>query len=240
MADTGLNAIAVNNKRFSDGDRRALISAFEKASSVINGQLVDWREFDFRKQLALLSATHIHISGPGTAITNQPYLPDGAVHINLGACSVFPYQEQWYAKLLYPSTFADGIPGYMEQSIVASCPYNRALYYPLDRICSAGLEEERLSVILKEAYTVYTDLFPIPLPRGVNLAPSGMIVQELLRRDVEFRKQITDPVAHKDCSTGSYFWPEIIINEHGPWSDAIGLCKLNHTLLSELKASYQY
>ena len=35
------------------------------------------------------------------------------------------------------------------------------------------------------------------------------------------------------CSTGGYHWPEIIINEQGGWQT--GACRLNRTLLAELR-----
>jgi len=38
----------------------------------------------------------------------------------------------------------------MEQSIVASTPYHRALYYPTDEICS-GLKRARLVALINEA-----------------------------------------------------------------------------------------
>jgi len=86
-----LRAITISNKRFTHDDRLALTRALADAQG-ITGKWVDWATMDFRTQLLTLSETHIHISGPGTALVNQPFLPDGSVHINLGACSVFPFQ----------------------------------------------------------------------------------------------------------------------------------------------------
>jgi len=96
---------------------------------------------------------------------------------------------------------------------------------------------------------LYLSMFPIPVPRGANLAWDGRVVQELLRRDPLFREYISDPVTHKACATGTYFWPEIIVREKGEsllripkiqsnhrdaggWSN--GECLLNRTLLAEI------
>jgi hypothetical protein len=231
-----LRGIAVDNKRFTDNDRNILLTAFTGAGPRIEGRIVNWAGMPFRSQLHLLSDTQIHLSGVGTSCTNQPFLPDGAVHINLGSCTRAPYQESVVSLLFYSSAFRDPVPGYMDQPIVGSTPYHRALYYPIDEICN-GLTVRRLGLLLDEAVRLYDSHFSIPVPRGINLAPSGLVVQELMRRDVEFREYISDPVAHKDCSTGRYFWPEIVLNPNGPWS-AGGVCKLNGTLLLELKEQF--
>ena len=74
------------------------------------------------------------------------------------------------AQAWYPS-WSDPLPGYMEQTIVASTPYKRALYYPLGEIC-CGLKAWRLGVLLEEALGLVRASFPIPVPKGVNL-PMG-------------------------------------------------------------------
>jgi hypothetical protein len=233
-----LQSIAIDNKRFSNTDRYTLESAFNQVRPSINGKIVDWRTFSFKDQLRILSETQIYMSSSGTAIINQPFLPDGAVLINLGACIRFPYQDSWWAYIFYGSSFTDPVPGFSDQSIVAACSYHKALYYPVDLRCD-GIMVKHLTRLLREAESIIrSDLFPMPQKRGSNLALDGLIVQELLRHDSEFRSQITDPVAHKACSTGIYFAPELIVSEHGPWSSTVNLCKLNHTLLKELKQRF--
>ena len=229
----GVRAIAISNKRFSDADRTALLQAMDAARPEIQGRWVDWRDLDFRSQLEVLSNTQIHLSAPGTGMIMQPFLPDGAVHINLGSCSLFSYQTSVTAlfyRAWYPS-WSDPLPGYMEQTIVASTPYHRALYYPLDEICG-GLKAGRLGALLQEALGLVQAGFPIPVPKGLNLAPTGLIVQGMLA-DPLFRSHIQDPVAHKMCATSDYHWPEIIIEEQGGWQT--GACLLNRTLLRELR-----
>ena len=185
-----MQAIAVSNKRFSEADRTALLQALDEADPEIQGRWVDWRDLDFQGQLEVLSNTQIHLSAPGTGMVNQPFLPDGAVHINLGACSPFAYQTSVTAlfyRVWYPS-WSDPLPGYKEQTIVASTPYHRALYYPLGEIFG-GLKPWRLGVLLGEALGLVRASFPIPIRKGVNLAPDGLVVQALLA-DPLFRSHI--------------------------------------------------
>ena len=186
----GVQAIAVSNKRFSEADRTALLQALDEADPEIQGRWVDRRDLDFQGQLEVLSNTQIHLSAPGTGMVNQPFLPDGAVHINLGACSPFAYQTSVTAlfyRVWYPS-WSDPLPGYKEQTIVASTPYHRALYYPLGEIFG-GLKPWRLGVLLGEALGLVRASFPIPIRKGVNLAPDGLVVQALLA-DPLFRSHI--------------------------------------------------
>ena len=225
--------IAVHNKRFTRNDYIAL----EGALHSVAGRLVDWSGMDFRLQLQLISNTKIHLSAPGTAMMYQPFLPDGAVHVNLGACTRYQYQTTVWAAILslyYPG-YTDPIQGYMEQSMVASTSYQRALYYPANEICG-GLTRVRLLFLLQQAEAIYASNFSIPVARGVNLSPEGRIVQALLRTDPVFREHIANSVAHKECATGRYIWPEIIVREQGGW--ATGECRLNRTRLGELKQIY--
>jgi hypothetical protein len=233
-----LRAVAVHNKRFSPGDYLAITQALEDALPVVSGQLVDWRDLpDFRAQLELISGTQIHLSAPGTGMMYQPFLPDGAIHVNLGSCALFPFQVSLWGRLMsliYPG-YSKPSPGFMEQAMVASTPYHRALYYPIAEVC-AGLTRERLRSLIAHAAALYDSGFEIPVPRGVNLSPDGFVAQGLLLADPLFREHLTDPVAHKDCATGKYFWPEIVVRQVGGW--ATGECRLNTTLLTELKLAY--
>jgi hypothetical protein len=63
------------------------------------------------------------------------------------------------------------------------------------------------------------------------------VVQSLLRADPLFREHISDPVAHKACATGQYFWPEIIVRMAGGW--ATGECRCNKTLLLRAKVQFE-
>jgi hypothetical protein len=234
-----LQAIAVNNKRFSGSDKKAIVAAFDDVSASVAGNWVDWRKMTFREQIQLLAKTHIHLSAPGTGMIYHPFMNDGSVHVNLGSCSLFHFQTGLGGVLMnfwYPG-YTSPIPGYMEQSIAASTPYQRALYYPADQIC-AGLTRERVRAIINQAVRVYRSNFSIPIPRGENLAPEGRIVEELLRRDPVFSDHLSDPIAHKPCSTGEYFWPEIVVREAGGWRT--GVCRLNHTLLEQIKYEQGY
>ena len=85
-----LRAIVVLNKRYSPADLQELLAALGDAAPGINGSVVDWRPLSFRDQLLILSRSHIHLSAPGTGMMYQPFLPDGAVHVNLGSCTPFP------------------------------------------------------------------------------------------------------------------------------------------------------
>ena len=235
-----LNAIAVQNKRFSSRDCLTIVSAFEYVFPNISGRFVDWSKVGgFRAQLEVISDTQIHLSAPGTGMMYQTFLPDGAIHVNLGNCALNIFQTSvWGAllSLIYPD-YSKISPGYMDQCMVASTPYHRALYYPIADACgSDGMTRDGLVSLMIEASVIYDSEFEIPVPRGINLSPDGLVVQGLLRGDPLFREYLMDTVAHKSCSTGSFFWPEIVVRQVGGW--ATGECRLNVTLLTELKKFY--
>jgi len=75
---------------------------------------------EFREHMKIISSTDVHISGPGTGQMYQTFLPDGAIHINLG---------------MGKNSDADGKrPAYMEEHMAEGAPHIRALHYrrPLD------------------------------------------------------------------------------------------------------------
>lgn len=231
-----ISAIAVDNKRFTDGERDTIKRALQSVAPDIQGRLINWASMSFRDQLILLAQTQIYVSSVGTAIINQPFMPDGSVLINLGSCHQFSYQAGIIPSLLFPSSYTAPMAHYMEQSIVASTPYHKALYYPLDEICK-GLKTRRIVDLLESAAHIVKSKFAIPVPRGSNLAVTGRIVQELMRMDPDFRERLSNPVAYKECSTGTYFWPEIVLNPNGPWSSSAWWtpCKLNQTAVLALE-----
>merc|ERR1712232_683738 len=84
-----VQAIIVDNKRFSDVDRNMLRTFTHRDSSVAKGGIVvdfiEWPKVgDFAAQLRLLDRTDIYVSSPGTALTYAPFLWDHRVFVALG------------------------------------------------------------------------------------------------------------------------------------------------------------
>merc|ERR1712151_1442003 len=112
---------------------------------------------DFRGHINTISETDVHISSPGTAQMYQTFLPDGAVHINMG----------------------DGDGSYMEEYMAEGSPYLRALYYPR-RLKKSGLFElTNMQELLRRARELLNKGFTKPVPINENLSPIGRVYKAL-------------------------------------------------------------
>merc|ERR1712232_1312639 len=79
----------LGNKRYTSQD----VDVLYKAAAILrtrfnwtNIKSVKWQGFrSFRRQLQVVLDTDIYLSAPGSSLLNAPFLPDGAVVINVGS-----------------------------------------------------------------------------------------------------------------------------------------------------------
>ena len=74
------NIIYVKNKRKQEGIED-LFTKLNNLSHNWNFTIVDWSTLSFYEQLKLLNNTHVIVCGVGTARTNTPFLPNGAIEV---------------------------------------------------------------------------------------------------------------------------------------------------------------
>ena len=242
--------IMVWNKRYSADDRENLskfltLASLKFRAAAITFDWVHWPDYTFEQQLELLSGTAIYITGPGTAIMNQPFLPDGSAVIALGTYRAWSFQSRWYSRLLLSGRQMVPHPGYMEQFMSAGVDYTRTLYYPLcnqlRRNRSGSLYDPGIMLTLvREAVRWIRSAHPVHAPDyRVNLAPDGRVVDELLKRDETFRRYYRDDRNHHDCGHSDFQWPEIVVRSLGGWGEDAPFffhrCRLNATVLDEIK-----
>merc|ERR1719478_1436103 len=103
----------------------------------------------------------------------QQFLPDGAIHINLGE----PWRRRGAVRFDYLGEHCKRrVPQYMEEQMAEGAPYIRALYYwP-----SSGqkyMEWDRLVDLVSEARRLAVSGFDIPVPIGANLSPVAHVMK---------------------------------------------------------------
>lgn len=163
--DAPFRAILIENKRYPKTMLESLVSAFHADKSLKNGmtlELISWspnvthlsmQNGDLTEHLKVIRSTDVHISGPGTGQMYQTLLPDGAVHINLGAPAGCPR-------------------GYMEEYMAEGAPYLRALYYTNP----GGLIDPGMFLsVVRQAKEILTRGLSMPVPIGTNLSPVGQV-----------------------------------------------------------------
>lgn len=158
---------------------------------------------NFSRHLEILGVADVHITGPGTAMMYQPFLRDGAVHINTGIPS-------WVGQ------------GYMEEYLAEGSPHVRALYYPR-RTGRPLFEDDVFVELLQKARKLLQAGMQQPEPVGANLSPVGKVfkafaylrarkwfdLSTLAHHHICLREIANPPVKQGDSALFmSHFFPE--------------------------------
>jgi hypothetical protein len=160
-----VNAIIVDNKRYTDKERDAMDKLVQAATAHgYNLKYVDWgnvgeKPNNFGAHLEVLRNTDIYISGPGTGMMYAPFLPDQAVFVALGALN-----ERNGARWVT----------YMEEYVCEGTPFIRALYYP-SRLRTGGVRLQMLAGLFDTAVDITVEGFEEPPEPGSNLSVEGQI-----------------------------------------------------------------
>jgi len=235
-----LTGIIVHNKRFGKDKPKWADEVMEQAESLgIKMQYVFWSKpfhdghqntgphaSQFGEQMKLMSRTDIHISAPGTAMMYQQFLPDGAVHINLGLNRKKPLPPQFWEEYMAEGT-----------------PYIKALYYwPKASINKhVAYDVESIMELVTEAKELGNNGFKIPVPVGSNLSPTSSLWKAYvhLTQDphlvatgapLAFMKPVNDAYAMRGL--GNHF-PEDVI-----FAAKHGAMVPNHCVLNKLMEDY--
>ena len=181
-----------DNKRYDSPSLSAIdttLAAIKRRSvdghRPVEVEFVRWRKYPtMREQLALVRATDVYVSGPGTGLIFSTFLADGSVVVNLGT----------------PTTHGKPLVSYMEEYLVASMRGRiTGLFYDRCRGTKflASLQSNRLLPLLLRAVA------SVGRGTGDNHSPVARAFLAL------FRGRPTPPRA--DASTWPCDWPELFI-----------------------------
>lgn len=132
---------------------------------------------------------------------------------------------------------------FMEQYMTAGTPFIKGLYYPMAQRIN-GIKRHILLDLVKQATRLVKQSFSIPVNPLDNLASDGQLFVEMCSLDKLFCSTVTDRSAETSfwCIDT---WPEDIVHENGPWSeqgiidqDQRIVCPINRTLLKALRVKY--
>lgn len=110
----------------------------------------------FREHLQKLVQARIHISGPGTTMMYQQFLPEGSVVVNLGS-----WDGRAKTKI------------FMDEYMAEGAPYLRAIYAVSDRSVNA----EQVAGLAVHAKNLVRSGFQIPVEPGLNLSPNAAVMK---------------------------------------------------------------
>lgn len=217
--------IIINNKRFSDNERRVIHQVIDMLKPSANIKFIDWyHDYNsFADQLKELEDVDIHVTGPGTGMMYMPFLKEGAVNINLG------YIEKCQTNSMRPNIKIENydkpefeFPGWMEQAVCAACTDISTLYY--DRWNHPELEIYSLFSIILEAMNI--------IKEGEIRANKHNLDAQVF---IEYCKRTDNPEQICQHLTNMALFIELFVNEH---PNAISPDFVNLDLLRQIKTEF--
>ena len=182
------NIISVfENKRYGEqGVMREIQQAISNLQHEgLNVEYVKWkhiaRRYDlignlssWEAQLAAVTQTSVYVTAPGTGMMLAPFLPDGAVVVNLLSRSSFMVNVIGNGV----APFELQVPDPMEDSLLGSVDYIRALYYPMDvRLKKPGIQHVLLEELIRRAAKLVKQQFKTPIDDlHLNLSPASLVL----------------------------------------------------------------
>jgi hypothetical protein len=142
-----------------------------------------------KAEILQLTQTHILLSGDGSVSTTVPFLPAGAVHIQLG--SNRPWGTQFKIDML-----------------LSNLDHVRVLYYsgrePGEHdgnpVHDFEVPPQKLAPLVDEALRLLNEGFEIPVPPTINVVPSARLLSHLITKFPDFAAFI---------HAGSITWEDI-------------------------------
>jgi len=196
-----------------------------------NAKHPDMQTGNFTRHMEIIRQTDIHVSGPGTGQMYQTFLPDGAVHVNLG-------------QLITGGDFClkcKVMQGFMEEYMAEGAPYLKVLFHPQYKT-NARVTRETLTPLIQEAGWLLRLGIPARPPAiGAKLSPVTRVFKAysyLVHRETvgieALRNLAPNWEPRGETWLGNNFPEDIIYagGDHHPW------LKQNVCLLSALRASY--
>jgi hypothetical protein len=214
------NLLYVRSKR-SVRNEAELLSYLRREFQDLNVNDISWESLGggadgLRAEMLKLSQTHILLSGDGSVSTTVPFLPAGAVHIQLG--SNRPWGTQFKIDML-----------------LSNLDHVRVLYYGGRAHSEHDGDPEhdfvvpplKLAPFIEEALRLLREGFDIPVSPEVNLVPSAKLLSHLITKFTDFASFIhAGGITWEDIKfepyeiQAAYFYRKYVVNGDSAAADA--------------------
>jgi hypothetical protein len=125
--------------------------------------------------------THIFVATDGTVSLTMPFLPPGAVHINLGVAR--PWGSQVQCDFLFSAVDHARVLFY---GALAAGEHNSLTTVPDRSEDGFTVPPAKLAPLVRRAIDLVRGGFPVPTALDANLAPSARLLAHLLGRHPDF------------------------------------------------------
>jgi len=217
------NLLYVRSKR-SIRNEAELLQYIRREFQDLHVEDISWENLGggadgLQAEILKLSQTNILLSGDGSVSTTVPFLPAGAVHIQLG--SNRPWGTQFKIDML-----------------LSNLDHVRVLYYggraPSEHDGDPQHDFEvpplKITPLIEEALRLLKEGFKIPVPPEVNLVPSANLLSHLITKFPDFASFIhAGGITWEDLKfepyeiQAAYFYRKYVVSDDSAAADAFKL-----------------
>jgi len=243
-----LQAFIIDNKRFTDEDRKQLNHAINE----INNYTSAFRNRTTKLQWPLINVTYLHYGHikaqnssiqinankidarpPAYELVDNNFIAQLKVLQQMDIHIAGPGTGQMYQTFLSDGSVNINLGGlgpvdhkkgnysytsFMEQHMTSGAPYIKGLYYPINER-PKGIKTSEVVKLIRQAGQLIFNGFSMPVNPRKNLAPDGQLFVEMCQRDQAFCSLVTK----RSGNTSGFclnLWVEDFVHENGQWSEA--------------------
>eukprot|EP00933_Yihiella_yeosuensis_P017845 TRINITY_DN14838_c2_g1_i1.p1 TRINITY_DN14838_c2_g1~~TRINITY_DN14838_c2_g1_i1.p1 ORF type:complete len:657 (+),score=73.02 TRINITY_DN14838_c2_g1_i1:58-2028(+) len=161
---------------YSSGSEQYTVDMLNKRDDV-EAYYVDWGSYmPLARQFHVIRNADVHVTSTGTATFFSLFLPDGAVHVDLGYRATISNWGNCRGTCTFPS--------WGEESLLSGNSRVKVIFRNATSIMKDGNLSDEVNLLVDEAVSEIKKGFPIPLPDPrENLSPVGKVIFELTRLD---------------------------------------------------------
>ncbi|CAF3641741.1 unnamed protein product [Adineta steineri] len=260
-----LQAYVIDNKRYTENDRKEINDAINEINNYTNKSKLEWPlihvSYIYYNQVKVQNMSSIQINATSTDSRSPTYElieNDFIAQLNIlrkmDIHITGPGTGQMYQTFLSDGSVSINLGGirpwglentpkayasYLEQHMTSGTPYIKGLYYPINERLK-GIKKDEVIKLIRQAGQLILQGFSLPVNPRENLGIDGQLFVEMCERDKQFCSLVTErlPDTPFRCIDT---WAEDVVHEYLGWQvggfDNI-TCSMNRSLLYELREKY--
>ncbi|CAF0975513.1 unnamed protein product [Adineta steineri] len=238
-----LQAYVIDNKRFTENDRKEINDAINEINNYTNRSKLEWPlihvSYIYYNQVKAQNMSSIQINATSTDSRSPTYElieNDFIAQLNIlrkmDIHITGPGTGQMYQTFLSDGSVSINLGGlrpwglentpkayasYLEQHMTSGTPYIKGLYYPINER-TKGIKKDEVIKLIRQAGQHILQGFSLPVQPRENLAVDGQLFVEMCEKDKEFCTSVTTRSPHRKFICLE-FWVEDFVHEHNQWKD---------------------
>ncbi|CAF3644292.1 unnamed protein product [Adineta steineri] len=238
-----LQAYVIDNKRFTENDRKEINDAINEINNYTNRSKLEWPlihvSYIYYNQIKAQNMSSIQINATSTDSRSPTYElieNDFIAQLNIlhkmDIHITGPGTGQMYQTFLSDGSVSINLGGlrpwglentpkayasYLEQHMTSGTPYIKGLYYPINER-TKGIKKDEVIKLIRQAGQHILQGFSLPVQPRENLAVDGQLFVEMCEKDKEFCTSVTTRSPHRKFICLE-FWVEDFVHEHNQWKD---------------------